>query len=73
MQSTTDDLAAAVAGALGPAAFAEATAAGARMRIPDALQYGLAATAEQATSDPFPDWVSRLRPAEPVAAGRPGL
>jgi predicted ATPase len=73
MQSTTDDLAAAVAGALGPAAFAAATAAGARMRIPDALRYGLAATTEQATSDPFPDWVSRLRPAEPVAAGRPDL
>ena len=72
MQSTTDDLAAAVAGALGPAAFAAATAAGARMRLPDALRYGLAATAEQTTSDPFPDWVSRLRPAEPAAAGRPG-
>ena len=73
MQSTTDDLAAAVASALGPAAFAAATAVGARMRLPDALRYGLAATAEQTTSDPFPDWVSRLRPAEPAAAGRPGL
>jgi hypothetical protein len=73
MQSTTDDLAAAVAGALGPAAFAAATAAGARMRLPDALRYGLAATAEQATTDPFPDWVPRLRPAEPVAPGRAGL
>ena len=73
MQSTTDDLAAAVAGALGPAAFAADTAAGARMRIPDALRYGLAATTEQTTSDPFPDWVSRLRPAEPGAASRPDL
>jgi predicted ATPase len=73
MQSVTDDLAAAVANALGPSAFAAATAAGARMRIPDALRYGLAATAEQATSDPFPDWVSGLRPAEPAATGRPGL
>jgi predicted ATPase len=73
MQSTTDDLAATVAGALGPAAFAAASAAGARMRLPDALRYGLAATAERATSDPFPDWVPRLRPAEPAATGPAGL
>ena len=66
MQSTIDDLSAAAARALGPAAFAAATADGARLRIPDALRYGLAATAAPATSDPFPDWVSRLRPAEPV-------
>jgi predicted ATPase len=72
LQSTMDDLEAAVAGALGPAALAAATADGARLRIPDALRYGLAAIADQATSDPFPDWVSRLRPAEPAAAGRPG-
>jgi hypothetical protein len=72
MQSTADDLAA-VAAALGPATFAAAAAAGARMHIPDALRYGLAATAEQTTSDPFPEWVSGLRPAEPVAASRPGL
>jgi predicted ATPase len=70
MQSTINDLAVAVAGVLGPDAFATATAAGARMRIPDALRYGLAATAEQATSDPFPDWAGRLRPAAPVS--RPG-
>jgi len=55
MQSTTDDLSAAVAGELGPAAFAAATAAGARMRLPDALRYGLAATAEPTTSEPLPD------------------
>ncbi len=72
MQSTIDDLAAAVARSLGPDAFAAAQAAGARLRIPDALRYALAATADQATSDPFPDWVSRLRPAEPVPANRPG-
>jgi predicted ATPase len=71
MQSTIDELTAAVAGALGPAAFAAASAAGARMRIADALRYGLAATAEQATADPFPDWIARLRPAESVTAGRP--
>jgi hypothetical protein len=52
LQSTTDDLAAAVAGALGPAGFAAATEAGARMRLPDALRYGLAATAEQPTAIP---------------------
>jgi hypothetical protein len=72
MQSTADDLAAAVASALGPTAFAAAAEDGARMHIPDALRYGLAATAEQATSDPFPEWVSRLRPAEPAAAIPPG-
>ena len=65
MQSTIDDLTAAAAEALGPTAFAAATAAGARLRVPDALRYGLAATAEQTASDPFPDWSSRLRPAEP--------
>jgi hypothetical protein len=37
-------------GALGPAAFAAATAVGTRLRIPDALRYGLAATAEQAAA-----------------------
>jgi hypothetical protein len=73
MQSTLDALSAAAASALGPAAFAAATAAGAGLRIPDALRYGLAATADQATTDPFPDWVSRLKPAEPVPAGRPAL
>jgi hypothetical protein len=31
---------------LGPAAFAAAVAAGTRMRIPDALAYGLAATTD---------------------------
>jgi hypothetical protein len=64
MQSTIDELAAAVADATGPADFAAATAAGARLRIADALRYGLAATAEPAASEPFPDWISRLRPAE---------
>ena len=38
---------------------------------PGRLRYGLAATAEQTTSDPFPDWVSRLRPADSAATGRP--
>jgi tetratricopeptide (TPR) repeat protein len=72
MQSTTDDLAATAARALGPAAFAAAAAVGARMRIPDALRYGLAVTVEQTTADPFPDWIPLLRPAEPAATGRPG-
>jgi predicted ATPase len=69
LQSTMDDLAAAVTSALGPAAFAAAGAEGARLRVPDALRYGLAATAGEAEPDPFPDWVSRLRPAEPGAPG----
>jgi predicted ATPase len=72
MQATTDDLVAAVAAALGSATFAAAAAAGARLRIPDAFGYGLAATGEQAASDPFPDWASRLRPAETVTSGPPG-
>jgi predicted ATPase len=69
LQSMADDLAAAVTSALGPAAFEAAAAAGARLRVPDALRYGLAATAAQADADPFPDWASRLRPAGPDAAG----
>ena len=77
MQSTTDDLAAAVAGALGPAAFAAATAAGARMRLPDALRYGLAATAEQVTTDPYAELgppaqtsrAGRARPGRSVSRG----
>jgi predicted ATPase len=62
LQATIDDLAAEVAGALGPAAFAAGTTAGARMRIPDALRYGLAATAEHAISAPSPDWQAPAAP-----------
>lgn len=53
----------AVTGALSPASFAAAAAEGARMRIPDALGYGLAATAAEQVSDPFPAWAPRLKPA----------
>jgi predicted ATPase len=66
MQAPTDTLAALVAGALGPAAFASATADGASMRIPDALSYGLAATAPEAAADPFPGWAPQLRAASSV-------
>jgi hypothetical protein len=45
------------------AQLAAATAEGARLRIPDALAHGLAATAAQQIPDPFPAWTSRLRPA----------
>jgi predicted ATPase len=87
LQSTIDNLAAAVAAALGPARFAAAAADGARLRLPDALRYALATTAEATTAeattaeattaeattaDPFPDWAARLRPAEAAAAARPG-
>jgi predicted ATPase len=44
----------AVTAALNPASFTAAAAEGSRMRIPDALSYGLAATAAQQESDPFP-------------------
>jgi tetratricopeptide (TPR) repeat protein len=54
---------AAVTAALSPASCTAATAEGARMRIPDALAYGLAATAAEQVSDPFPAWASRLRSA----------
>ncbi len=41
MQSTADDLAAAAAGALGPAPFAAAAAAGARMHVGEQRPQGL--------------------------------
>lgn len=63
MRSILQAQRAAVTTALSPALFTAATAEGARMRIPDALAYGLAATEAQQESDPFPDWTARLRPA----------
>ncbi len=61
MQSVDQAQRAAVTAALTPASFTAATAEGARMRIPDALAYGLAATAAKQVSDPFPAWALRLR------------
>jgi predicted ATPase len=63
MKSPTDALASAVDAALGSASFAAACAEGARLRIPEAFGYGLAATAHDAAIDPFPEWSSHLRPA----------
>jgi len=63
MRSIDQAQRAAVVAALSPASFTAAMAEGARMRIPDALAYGLAATASQQVSDPFSGWASRLRPA----------
>jgi predicted ATPase len=63
MQSIDKARRGAVTAALSPASFAAATAEGARMRIPDALGYGLAATAARQVPDPFPAWASRLRSA----------
>lgn len=63
MQSIDQAQRAAITAALSPASFTAATAEGTRMRIPDALSYGLAATAADQASDPFPAWASRLRPA----------
>ncbi|MCW2527048.1 MAG: diguanylate cyclase and serine/threonine protein kinase with repeat, partial [Pseudonocardiales bacterium] len=51
----------AVRASLGPSAFTAASAEGARLRVSDALGYALAATATDATADPFPAWVTRLR------------
>jgi hypothetical protein len=63
MQPLTDRLTAAVEAALGPTASAAASSSGARLRIPDALGYGLAATAGDLASDPFSDWSAHLRQA----------
>jgi predicted ATPase len=63
MKSPTDDLATAVDAALGSTSFAAACAEGARLRIPEAFGYGLAATAHDAALDPFSEWSSHLRPA----------
>ena len=62
MRSISQAQRAAVIAALDPASFTAATAEGARMRIPDAIAYGLAATAAQQDADPFPAWASRLKP-----------
>ena len=63
MRLADQTLRAAVSAAVSPASFAAAAAEGARMRIPDALAYGLAATAAGQESDPFADWAPRLRTA----------
>lgn len=63
MKSPTDDLAAAVDAALGSTSFHAACAEGARLRIPEAFGYGLAATATDSALDPFSAWSSHLRPA----------
>lgn len=76
MRSIDQTQRAAVTAALGPAAFTAATGEGARMRIPDALRYGLDATAEQMTSSlpglGAPAQTSTAdcdRPGRPVSAG----
>ena len=63
MQSIDQAQRAAVTAALSQASFAAATAEGAQMRIPDALAYGLEATAAKQVSDPFPAWASRMKSA----------
>jgi hypothetical protein len=63
MKSPSDQLAAATDLALGSPSFAAACAEGARLRIPEAFGYGLAATAADAALDPFSEWSSHLRPA----------
>jgi len=62
MQATDDARRAAVAAALSPASRTAAAAQGARLRIPDALAYGLAATAAGQAADPFAAWAGQLRP-----------
>jgi len=62
MKSPIDDLATAVDAALGSTSFAAACAEGARLRIPEAFGYGLAATAVDTARDAFSQWSSHLRP-----------
>lgn len=60
MQGPTDTLVDSVSAALGQPAFAEACAQGERMRVPDALDYALAASAPDVDQDPFDTFSSRL-------------
>jgi predicted ATPase len=60
MRSPTDTLVDSVIAALGRTSFAEISAQGARMRVPDALEYGLSASAVDADEDPFAAFSSRL-------------
>jgi predicted ATPase len=61
MRRMTDELTAAVGASLGSTAFTAACAQGARLRIPEAFGYGLAATAPGAVLDPFSERSSNLR------------
>jgi predicted ATPase len=60
MQASTDALVEAVGVALGRPAFAETRAQGAHLRVPDALDYALAASSVEAQEDPFEAFRSRL-------------
>jgi predicted ATPase len=60
MQGPTDALVNSVGAALGQPSFAEACGQGERMRVPDALDYALAASAPDADEDPFDTFSSRL-------------
>ena len=61
LQSMDAALKAKVAAALGPVPFAAAIAKGAHMRIPDALEYGLAATAAEAVQQVLVPACPRIR------------
>ena len=61
MKSPIDDLTAEIHAARGSPSFAAVSAEGARLRIPEAFGYGLAATAHDAALDPFSEWTSKLR------------
>jgi predicted ATPase len=60
MQASTDALVEAVGAVLGRAAFADTRAQGAHLRVPDALEYALAASSVDAPDDPFEAFSSRL-------------
>jgi hypothetical protein len=60
MQAATDALVEAVGVALGRPAFADTRAQGAHLRVPDALEYALAASSVDAEGDPFDAFSSRL-------------
>jgi predicted ATPase len=60
MRATTDALVEAVRVALGQPAFDETRAQGAHLRVPDALDYALAASSADADEDPFDAFGSQL-------------
>jgi predicted ATPase len=59
MQASTNALVEQIGAALGQRSFADARAQGARMRVPDALDYALAASSVEADHDPFEAFSSR--------------
>jgi predicted ATPase len=67
MRTDNDSRHLAAHAALTPSSYRAITAEGDRMMTSDALSYALAATADEATTDPFGAWRMRSRSANPSA------